>query len=128
MKVSFLTKTDGKGLYSKSVKTIQIIEIKINYIDDNEPFGELLAKLNKKDWNYEKDNVPYTDETWLETFKKGMIKIGFSEQAVNDISYSEAGMQHNDCVSMDVGKDFLTDPACLPLLKESDWSFEHITS
>jgi hypothetical protein len=36
-----------------------------------------------------------------------MATLGFSVQALADIDYSEAGMQGNNYVSMDVGGDFI---------------------
>jgi hypothetical protein len=36
-----------------------------------------------------------------------MATLGFSESALQDIDYSEAGMQGSNYVSMDVGGDFV---------------------
>jgi hypothetical protein len=36
-----------------------------------------------------------------------MATLGFSVQALADIDYSEAGMQGDNFVSMDVGGDFI---------------------
>jgi hypothetical protein len=44
-----------------------------------------------------------------------MATLGFSVQALADISYSEQGMQGETYVSLDVGLDFLTE--CTPLYR-----------
>ncbi len=53
------------------------------------------------------DGLIYTDKIWINEFRALMRSLGFTRNAVNDISYSEQGMQGEDFVSMDVGEDFL---------------------
>jgi len=49
----------------------------------------------------------YTDRAWMSSFLSCMATLGFSVQALADIDYSEAGMQGDNFVSMDVGGDFI---------------------
>lgn len=37
----------------------------------------------------------------MEKFRSGLIALGFTEEAANDVDYSEQGMQGDDYVSMD---------------------------
>jgi hypothetical protein len=44
---------------------------------------------------------------WINEFRALMRSLGFTRNAVNDISYSEQGMQGDSFVSMDVDADFM---------------------
>ena len=105
--VNWQTHTGGNGLWSGEVKTVQVLRVELAYINDECDFGELRAYFNTKDWDVNFDGLIYTDEQWIGEFRALTKSLGFSPRAVNDISYSEQGMQGKDYVSMDVGEDFM---------------------
>jgi hypothetical protein len=70
-------------------------------------FGELRAYFDSAEWDTDNDGLIYTDKVWMSGFRECMKTLGFSDAAVEDISYSEAGMQGDNYVSMDVGGDFV---------------------
>ena len=109
--VNWQTHTAGNGLWSSSVSKVQVLRVELAYYDPGEgdegDFGELRAYFNTQDWDVEQDGLIYTDKIWIEEFRALMKSLGFTRAAVDDISYSEQGMQGDDFVSMDVGKDFL---------------------
>ena len=114
MKVSLETKTDGSGRWSDCSASVTIIDLDIGYLNDEEEdeedrctFGELRAYFSPNDWAVSFRNLIYTDKMWLKTFRNQLAVIGFSKSAVEDVDYSEQGMQGYDYVSMDVGKAFL---------------------
>jgi hypothetical protein len=43
----------------------------------------------------------------MSNFREWMYTLGFSDAALDDIDYSEQGMQGDNYVSMDVGSDFI---------------------
>lgn len=103
----FTCHTNGHGFWSGKEKSVQITDISLFYVSDDQCFGELRAKFNDS-WDNEKDGLIYTDPDWIKTFRRGMKRIfSLSDEAINDINYSEQGMQGLNYVSMDVGKDFL---------------------
>jgi hypothetical protein len=105
--VNWQTHTAGDGLWSSSVSAVQILRVDLAYVNDEGDFGELRAYFNTRDWDVNTDGLIYTDKIWINEFRALMRSLGFTRNAVNDISYSEQGMQGVDYVSMDVGKDFL---------------------
>ena len=106
--VNWQTHTDGTSLWSDGVvKTVQILEVDLRNCNDEQDFGELCARFNTRDWDSQKDGLIYTDQRWIEEFRALMKTLGFSPRAVEDINYSEQGMQGYNYVSMDVGADFL---------------------
>jgi hypothetical protein len=105
MKCSIKTATDGGGLWSETAKKVSITKIEMETSDCE--FGELQAFFSKKDWNTEKHGLIYTDDQWIKDFRKGLIKMGFSKKAADDVDYSEQGMQGNDYVSLDIGRKFI---------------------
>jgi len=106
--VSWMTHTgDINGLWSQVAKTVQVLQVKLAYVNDECDFGELRAYFNTSTWDCNQDGLIYTDGIWLNEFRALMRSLGFTRNAVNDISYSEQGMQGDDFVSMDVGEDFL---------------------
>jgi hypothetical protein len=105
--VNWQTHTSGKGLWSTEKKTVTILEIDLRYVNDEGDFGELCARFDTKTWNCDADGLIYTDNVWLDEFRSLMRSLGFTRGAVNDINFSEQGMQSYNFVSMDVGPDFL---------------------
>ena len=105
--VNWQTHTAGDGLWSKREATVRVTEVWLNYVNDEGDFGELCACFDTRDWDDNKDGLIYTDKHWIGEFRALMKTMGFSPVAVDDIDYSEAGMQGADYVSMDVGEDFL---------------------
>lgn len=107
-RVNFVTKTDGKGYWSSKVKTVKINRVHLAYIDDEGTFGELCAYFDHKEWDVNNDGLIYSDMGWKHTFLTCMEnEFGFGPDAILDISYSEQGMQGENYVSMDVGKQFI---------------------
>ena len=107
-KVNFITKTDGRGYWSNTVKTVPINRVRLAYIDEDGTFGELRAYFDTKEWDVDADGLIYTDMMWKHSFLTCMENVmGFSPDAILDVSYSEQGMQGENYVSMDVGAQFL---------------------
>jgi hypothetical protein len=106
--VNWQTHTDGTSMWAEGlVRTVQILEVDLRNCNDEQDFGELCARFNTRDWDSQKDGLIYTDRRWIEEFRALMRTLGFSPRAVEDINYSEQGMQGYNYVSMDVGPDFL---------------------
>jgi len=116
MKCNITANTDGKGYWSEEVRPVIITELKIGYNSQDmypeDPFnGELRAYFEPSGYVHGSWYVPgygliYTDKLWMREFKKGLRELGLSIMAVQNVSYSEQGMQGNDYVSMDVGPVF----------------------
>jgi hypothetical protein len=105
--VNFRTRPDGRGLWSATEKFVTVNRVRVAYLDDDGDFGELRAYFDPAEWDTDKDGLIYTDRAWMSSFLNCMATLGFSVQAIADIDYSEAGMQGNNYVSMDVGGDFI---------------------
>lgn len=105
--VNFVTHTNGRGYWSTVSGCVKIDRVRLAYLDDELDFGELRAYFDSQEWDTDKDGLIYTDPTWIESFRNCMATMGFSEAALQDIDYSEAGMQGSNYVSMDVGGDFV---------------------
>ena len=101
MKISMLTSTDGNGLWSDESRWVLITGLEIAYVNDEEDFTELRAYFDLDSWDPSIHGLIYTDQYWMEKFRSGLIALGFTEEAANDVDYSEQGMQGDDYVSMD---------------------------
>ena len=114
LKVNFMTLTDGKGYWSKTVKTVPINRVRLAYVNDEGDFGELRAYFDTKEWDTDTDGLIYTDMMWKHSFLTCMENVmGFSPDAILDVSYSEMGMQGENYVSMDVGQQFILECSAL---------------
>lgn len=101
------THTGGNGLWSSEAKAVQVLRVELAYTSEDGDFGELRAYFDTNTWDCNKDGLIYTDKVWINEFRALMRSLGFTRAAVNDITYSEQGMQEYNYVSMDVGVDFL---------------------
>jgi len=108
--------TNGKGYWTEEERLVIINELKIGYSSlayyPEDPFnGELRAIFDphgftKGSWNVPGHGLIYTDKLWMREFKKGLLSLGLSQKAVQNVHYSEQGMQGNNYVSMDIGPAF----------------------
>lgn len=103
--IRFETKLDtaGDGLWSDVSKPVQVTKLSLGYVNDEEDFGELRVHFDKG-WDVRKDGLIYTDSLFLVMLREKLNDCGF---AGADVDYSEQGMQGDNYVSLDVGKDFL---------------------
>ncbi len=107
-RVNFMTLTDGKGYWSKRIKTVPINRVRLAYVNEEGDFGELRAYFDPKEWDTDTDGLIYTDMMWKHSFLTCMENVlGFGPDAILDVSYSEMGMQGENYVSMDVGAQFI---------------------
>lgn len=106
-KVNFRTQTNGRGYWSSKRKFVTINRIELAWVDDEGEFGELRAYFDPAEWDVDNDGLIYSDPLWKYSFAQCMQTLGFSDNAIMHISYSEQGMQGDNYVSMDVGPGFI---------------------
>ena len=95
--------TSGDGYWSDVAKPVEIVDMRLGYVSDEGDFGELCVYFNTDTWDVEQDGLIYTDSQFYEDLQEFIKQQGL----VVDLCYSEQGMQGEDYVSLDVGKDFL---------------------
>jgi len=98
-----LFSTSGDGYWSNAQKTVEITDMQLGYVSDEGDFGELRVYFNTDTWDVNKDGLIYTDSG----FKQELMAFVKEHGLVVDLCYSEQGMQGNNYVSLDVGKEFL---------------------
>ena len=106
MEVTTILNTDGRGLWSTKSKSVTItnLSLSISTIEDDDNrklFGELCVYFNQASWDTDKDGLIYTDKLFVEELHIFLKSQGFSEKAIEDVYYSEQGMQGDDYVSLD---------------------------
>lgn len=98
-------KTDGqRGLWNNVAKAVEITNIEVGYCDEERGFGELMVYFNTATWNVDVDGLIYTDAGFLDDLQEFLNAHGL---AGADVDYSEQGMQGDDYVSLDCGKEFI---------------------
>jgi hypothetical protein len=95
--------TSGDGYWSNVKKAVEITDMQLGYVNDEGDFGELRVYFNTDTWNVNTDGLIYTDSL----FKQQLMAFIAQHGLVVDLCYSEQGMQGDNYVSLDVGKDFL---------------------
>jgi hypothetical protein len=106
-KVNWQLNVAGDGYWSSFQGLVRVTQIELAYTNDEGNFGELRAFFDAGTWDVDQQGLIYTDSQWIEEFRAMSKSLGFSPKAVEDISYSEQGMQGDNFVSMDVGQDFM---------------------
>ena len=97
--------TEGSGYWSDAAAAVKTTKLTIPYIDDEDgEFGELRVYFDTASWDINKDGLIYTDRQFLKELREFLSTLGF---AGNDVEYSEQGMQGDDFVSCDIGKEFI---------------------
>ncbi len=95
--------TAGDGYWSDVAKPVLITDMQLGYVSDEQDFGELRVYFDTSTWNVNEDGLIYTDSQ----FKLDLIEFVKQQGLVVDLCYSEQGMQGDNYVSLDVGKEFL---------------------
>lgn len=94
--------TNGKGYWSNKAKAVGVVDMRLGYVNDEKDFGELCVVFNTDDWDVNEDGLIYTDKQFLAEFNEFLVAHGLCA-----VDYSEQGMQGDNYVSCDVGKEFL---------------------
>ena len=110
--VSFSANTNGNGLWSDVVSTVRVIRLEALVWPENQElgddeFGELRVVFDINSWNTTENGLIYTDKGFIENLRSRLALMGFTDTELDDMTYSEAGMQGHDYVSMDIGVDFI---------------------
>lgn len=96
--------TSGDGLWSQRRARVLVTDMILADADS----GELRVHFDVKTWNVDNDGLIYTDQQWLVELKNYFRVVErYSARAIDDITYSEQGMQSQDYVSLDVGPEFV---------------------
>jgi hypothetical protein len=96
--------TDGSGYWSNVAKSVKCKGISLAYINDERDFGELRVYFDTASWDVNKDGLIYTDRQFIAELKEALVEASLN---ADGISYSEQGMQGDNYVSLDVGKEFI---------------------
>jgi hypothetical protein len=91
--------TNGLGYWSRAKKAVRIVDMRINYVNDEKDFGELCVYFNAEDWDVNKDGLIYTDKQFMRDLQAFLDAQGLPSK---DVSYSEQGMQGDNYVSCDI--------------------------
>lgn len=97
---NLLLHTSGKGLWSIRADAVPIAEI-TQYVDFEYGGTELKVVFDPDDWDVSKAGLIYTDPLFERELRAYMKTLGFPAKIVDDIGYSEQGMQEEDYVSFD---------------------------
>ena len=96
--------TSGDGLWSQRRARVLITDMTL--ADPDHP--ELRVHFDPRTWDIDQHGLIYTDRQWLTEIRNYFrIVERYSAQAVDEIVYSEQGMQGGDYVSLDVGAEFV---------------------
>jgi hypothetical protein len=96
--------TSGDGYWSNKAKPVLITDMRLGYINDEGDFGELCVYFDTKYWDVNTDGLIYTDGDFIAELR---MFLNQHSLAGKDVDYSEQGMQGDNYVSLDVGKEFL---------------------
>jgi len=103
-KVNATLHTSGGGYRSNTKAAVEVTRLQLAYTNDELDFGELRVYFNTKTWDVNKQGLIYTDKQFMRELKLLLTAKGFDSK---DVSYSEQGMQGDNYVSCDVGKQFI---------------------
>lgn len=108
MKISAILNTSGKGLWSNVKAAVEINRIELSYCDqmDGEYYGQINVYFTKS-WSVHKNGLIYTDPKFEREFRAFLVSEGLvTQKQAEGIGYSEQGMQGDNYVNFDFGKDF----------------------
>lgn len=100
---------------NKAKVHLTIMELKIRFWNSRDDFSSGLNLYFDDSWDVERDNLIYSSELFLKEFREYLkVTYNFSDEALEDIDYSEAGMQGDDYVNFDLGDLFYEEFVRIP--------------
>jgi len=100
-----ILRTSGDGLWSSVEKEVKCTAADVLMMTwDNETWGELRVFFDPSTWDVNEDGLIYTDPGFKKGLHKTLKELGYKN--VEDVFYSEQGMQGDDYVSLDIGAKF----------------------
>lgn len=104
-------KTSGTGLWSEVKRTVSLRNVELIAYTGSpgervREFGELRVRFDTATWDVEANGLIYTDNEFMKELRTLLEKKGFSKGVLSQIDYSEAGMQGDDYISLDVDNKF----------------------
>ena len=97
--VKAVLNTTGDGLWSQQAKKVTVVGMAV------EPrWQELKVFFDTKTWNCREHGLIYTDPGFELELQECLCSMGL---VGHDVEYSEQGMQGDNYVSLDVGKEFI---------------------
>ena len=99
--------TNGNGYWGNKRKAVDVTKLDLQYCTAEKDFGELCVYFTKASWDTAVDGLVYTDKQFMTELRAYLQTLGFTEAEVNDVNYSEQGMQTDAYVSCDVGAVFI---------------------
>lgn len=109
-----LTAFGGKrGLWGANAEPIEfeVSEAEVIYGDAESKHGFVSLNIRLKDYQAGQHGLVYTDPVFLDSLKAVLAQAGMDGEALH---YSEAGMQGDDYVNLDVSF-YTLDPAARPV-------------
>ena len=103
--VDMQLQTGGGGYWSDQKTTVHVHGLELHEYGDG--LAELRARFSRTSWDVATAGLIYTDRLWLSCLRQALQELGFSERAASAIDYSEQGMQGDDFVSLDAGREFV---------------------
>jgi hypothetical protein len=89
--------TNGLGYWSRTAKAVEIVDMRVTYINEEKDFGELRVYFNTATWDVNTMGLIYTDKQFMRELNEFLVAQGLAT-----VSYSEQGMQGDDYVSCDI--------------------------
>jgi hypothetical protein len=98
--------TAGDGYWSKAQKAVRVLAVTMGFdLDEGyEGCGDLGIEYDEATWDNEVDGLIYTDTAFLAGLKAALVAAGCDAEAVEEIKYSEQGMQDDGRVSCDANE------------------------
>jgi len=109
MRVNKILNTNGTSLWARKEKRkVRVTTIKCRILKDKKhSWGELKVYFDQETWKTNGDGLIYTDKLFETELQAYLTTRDFSEKAVEEVNYSEQGMQSENYVSLDVGSAFV---------------------
>ena len=107
MQIFTTLNTNGLGYWSNKRKAVDVTKLDLQYCNPEKDFGELCVYFTQASWDTAVDGLIYTDKLFRTELRAYLLSLGFTEAEVNDVNYSEQGMQTEEYVSCDVGAKFI---------------------
>lgn len=85
--------TNGRGYWSTVIADVKCLRMTLHAFEHTDQHAFVRVHFDPTSWPVEDNGLIYSDRGWIVNFRNHLMTLGFTQEEVAKLDYSEQGMQ-----------------------------------